>query len=76
MKRACVARLGAYGDMIIASPLFPFLKRDGYHVTAYIAQRGEPIVRHNPYIDKVVYHDDAMPIEELDKHFEETVKDS
>jgi ADP-heptose:LPS heptosyltransferase len=70
LKKALLARLGAFGDMIILSPVFPMLKRDGYHVTLYMSKRAEPIIRHNPYIDKVIYHDESIPIEKLWDHLE------
>jgi ADP-heptose:LPS heptosyltransferase len=53
-KSAGLLRWGGFGDMLMASIVFPYLKADGYHLTVYGTNRNMPVVRHNPYIDKRV----------------------
>jgi len=75
MKTACVLRWGAFGDLVIASPVFAQLKSEGYHVTANVISRGEPVIRHNPNIDKiVVYEDGTIAHDKLDEYWAELSK--
>jgi ADP-heptose:LPS heptosyltransferase len=53
-KTAAVFRPGAYGDAIIASSVTYQLKREGYHVTLYTEEHCEPVVRHDPNVDRMV----------------------
>lgn len=55
----------------MVTPILPFLKRDGYHVTLDIIKRGEPIFRNNPYVDKIHYHDESIDIKDLHEHWED-----
>lgn len=59
------------GDLIMATPIFRLLKRDGYHVTLNCNKRGAEMAKHNPYIDKVLFHDESIPNEDLGKHWAE-----
>lgn len=50
-KNALVVRLGAHGDLIMASTILPQLKEEGYHVT-FLAQGDEAqVIAANPHID-------------------------
>lgn len=53
-KTCAVVRYGAFGDLIMASSLFPQLKAEGYHITLYSVDRGYEVVKHDPHIDHVV----------------------
>lgn len=53
-KRAAVIRYGAWGDVIQASSIFPWLKEQGYHITLYTVPRAWEVVKHDPHIDAVV----------------------
>lgn len=71
-KKALVTRLGAYGDLVMASPLFRLLKEDGFYTVANVNPRGAKVLENNPYVDEVMLHvDDSVPNEELDKHWRE-----
>ena len=74
IKKVLLIRLGAYGDMIIVTPLLRLLKEHGYHVTLNCNKRGEAIIRHNPYIDKILLHDESIPNEKLDEHWAELAR--
>lgn len=72
MKKALLIRLGAYGDCVMASPLFRLLKADGYHTTANVNPRGRTVFENNPYIDEFMVHvDDSVPGEKLEEHWKE-----
>lgn len=65
-KTAAVVRLGAFGDLVQASSVFPGLKAEGYHLTVYTSPRGHEVVRHDPNVDAFVIQDpDQVPIHEL-----------
>jgi len=75
MKKACVLRWGAWGDLIMCSPLFKLLKKDGYHVTAHITKRAKDVLKGNPYIDEfIVYVDDTVPFDKLGAYWDDLSK--
>lgn len=53
-KTCAVVRLGAFGDMIQASSIFPWLKEQGYHLTVYTSDHGAPVIKHDPNIDRII----------------------
>lgn len=69
-KTAAVVRSGNFGDALWASSVAAGLKREGYHVTAYVEPMGEAVLKHDPNIDRIVVLDrDAMPLGEWGKFF-------
>jgi len=65
-KRCAVIRYGGFGDLIMASSIFPGLKEQGYHVTLFTVPNGYQIVRNDPNIDAVVLQDkNQVPNDEL-----------
>lgn len=61
-KTCAVIRYGAFGDLMMASSIFPLLKAQGYHVTLYTTPTGEEVVRHDPNIDAIIVQDkDQVP---------------
>lgn len=68
--RAAVVRLGAFGDSLYASSLFPHLKEQGYHVTVYTGDSGMQVLKHDPHIDEFVHVPDGkIPLGELGQYF-------
>lgn len=53
-KTAGLVRFGGHGDALWASSVAAHLKRDGYHVTAYVASTGGEILAHDPNIDRLI----------------------
>lgn len=75
LKTVCVVRYGAYGDIIMMTPLLRVLKEDGYHVTVNCSPQGNEMLRHNPHVDKIVIHErDSVPRETLDEYWAEMAK--
>jgi ADP-heptose:LPS heptosyltransferase/predicted SAM-dependent methyltransferase len=65
-KTCAVIRYGAFGDLMMASSIFPLLKAQGYHVTLYTTPTGEEVVRHDPNIDRIIVQDkDQVPNHQL-----------
>lgn len=70
-KTCAVVRYGAYGDLLMASSIFPKLKAEGYHITLYSVPRGYEVVKHDPHIDRVVLQDpDQVPNHALSAYFD------
>lgn len=53
-KRVLVFRVGAHGDAIQASSLFPVLKAQGWKIAFDTSQQGEEAVRHDPHLDIIM----------------------
>lgn len=53
-KTCAVVRLGAYGDCVQASSILPWLKEQGYHVTFYCSDHGQPVLAHDPHVDRFI----------------------
>ncbi len=53
-KTAAIVRPGNFGDALWASSIAAGLKRDGYHVTAYVENFGEAVLQHDPNIDRLI----------------------
>jgi ADP-heptose:LPS heptosyltransferase len=70
MKKALVIRLGAYGDMIILTPVIKRLKEQGYYVVLNTNKRGKEIFENNPNVDEYILHDESMHIDDLPAHWE------
>lgn len=67
--KAIIHRFGAWGDMVIFTPLIAHLKNEGYEVTVNTSKRGLEVLRHNPGIDHFIEHDTSIPPDErLAKH--------
>jgi heptosyltransferase-2 len=74
-KKALVIRTGAYGDMLIISPLFKALKGKGYHVILHTGQRGIDVLKNNPYIDEIIpYELEGKENPQIEKEWEELEK--
>jgi ADP-heptose:LPS heptosyltransferase/predicted SAM-dependent methyltransferase len=71
-KKALIIRYGAYGDMIITTPIYSFLKDEGYHVTVNAIPDAKYVLENNPNIDELVLQQRwAIPNEHLkDYHIE------
>ena len=74
-KTCAVVRLGAFGDLVVASSIFPWLKEQGYHLTLYVSDYGYPVVKHDPHVDRfIIQGKDEMPPQALGEFWEHTKK--
>lgn len=53
-KRAAVGRLGGIGDDLVASSVFPLLKKQGYSVDVISNEPFHVVFENNPYIDRLI----------------------
>lgn len=71
-KRACIARYGAIGDMIMISPLIKQLHADGYEVTMNVTPYCAEALKNNPYVHNIILQErDAIPNPELGPYWTE-----
>jgi ADP-heptose:LPS heptosyltransferase len=57
-KAIGIVRTGGYGDALWASSILPALKAEGYHITMYVEEMGEQVLRHDPNLDRLILTDD------------------
>ena len=68
MKKALLIRFGAYGDMVILSPVISRLKKNGYYIILHCGRRGAEVYKHDPRIDELIEgSEEAVPYEDLMK---------
>lgn len=76
MKKALIVRYGAYGDVLVITPVIKKLKELGYYVIVDTTERGREILANNPYIDKITDRpSDSVPMNELDKEWERQLEE-
>ena len=70
-KKCLVIRLGAYGDMVIITPVLRRLKELGYYVVLNTGKRGLDVFKHCPYIDEFIEHEERYwDNDELNTHWD------
>lgn len=57
-KTCGIVRTGGYGDALWAASILPALKDEGYHVTMYVEEMGEQVLRHDPHVDRLIVTDE------------------
>ena len=67
-KKCLITRLGGIGDLLMITPVLPYLKRDGYEITINCKVNGGAIFKNNPHIDKFIYHDETITLQEIPEH--------
>lgn len=71
-KKGLVVRLGALGDMIQTTCVFPYFHAAGYDLTLNCDERGLCIVEHNPFVsDLIVHKAHSIPKNQLWHHWKE-----
>ena len=64
-KICAVVKLGAHGDALMASSVFPGLKAQGFYTLLYCQDTTEAVLRHDPHIDHIIRFDSRVPMDEL-----------
>lgn len=74
-KSVAIVRSGNIGDAIWASSVAAPLKRQGFHVTAYVEPFGEAVLKNDPNIDRLIVLDrNFIPLQEWGLYFEHEKK--
>jgi hypothetical protein len=69
-KICAVVKLGAHGDALWASSVFPGMKEQGFHTILYTQSTGETVLRHDPYIDEIINFENRVPMADLGELFQ------
>lgn len=70
-KTCLLVRYGGFGDMLMASSVFPQLRAEGYHLTVQTTPRGYDILRSDPNVDEFWIQDqDQVPNHELSDYWQ------
>lgn len=68
--RILIARLGAFGDTIITTPLVRYLKNQGHEIVYLTSESGMELLANNPHIEKLILHKrDSIPSNKLAEYF-------
>lgn len=68
-KVCAVLKLGAHGDAMWASSVFPHLKDQGYYTLLYCQETTEEVLRYDPHIDRIIRFESRVPMGELGELF-------
>jgi len=59
-KKVAILRPGVYGDVVIATTIIPGLMKENYHITMYVEEQGEKILRNDDRIDRLIVFNRVM----------------
>ena len=74
-KIALLVRYGAYGDMIIITPVIQRLKDLGYYIILNTSKRGLEVFKHDDRIDEFIEHKTDVPLDALSDYWDEMKKE-
>jgi len=71
MKKALIIRYGAYGDLLIITPVLRELKKQGYYILLNVSNKGALILKDNPNIDEFIFHEDnSVACDKLEEYWD------
>jgi ADP-heptose:LPS heptosyltransferase len=75
--RTLIIRIGAFGDAVVTTPLVRHLHQKGHEIYYLCSERGEEILRNNPYISKTIVHKkNSVENSKLSEHFKQVAADN
>ncbi len=63
-------RTGAYGDVIITTPLIRYLHGQGHQIFYVTGDRGFEVLKNNPHVFKLIKNDESVKNENLGEHIQ------
>ena len=63
-------RCGAFGDCVITVPLIRHLNNQGHEIFYVTTDRGKEVLKNNPYVTKLIMHDETVKNENLGDHIQ------
>lgn len=57
MSKIAVIQTAFPGDVILCTPVFESLKKDGHYVVAVVRPQAESLIKYNPFIDIIISYD-------------------
>lgn len=68
--RILIFRSGAYGDVLITTPVVRYLAGQGHKIVYVTSKRGMEVLKNNPHIEKLIQHKEETPIDKLAENLE------
>lgn len=68
--RILIFRSGAYGDVLITTPIVRYLKSQGHEIVYVTSNRGMEVLKNNPHIERLIQHKEETKIEDLAANIE------
>lgn len=68
--RILIFRSGAFGDVIITTPLVRYLANQGHELTYVTSGRGMQVLKNNPHIKNLIQHKEDTPLEKLSEYID------
>ena len=65
-----IFRCGAFGDMVVVTPLIRHLHNQGHKVFVATGERGQQVLKNNPHLEKLIEHDEKVKNELLGEHID------
>jgi len=65
-----IFRSAAFGDCVILTPVLRRLHSQGHKLYVVTSKRGMEVFKNNPHIEKLIQHDEDIPIDRLADHIE------
>ena len=66
--RLLIFRSGAFGDMVILTPVLRYLHSNGNELVVVTGKRGMEVVKNNPHIYKLIQWKEETPVEQMDNN--------
>ena len=63
--RILIFRSGAFGDVIVTTPIIRYLHSKGYEIIYVTSKRGMEVLKNNPRILRLIQHKEETPIDKL-----------
>lgn len=68
--RILIFRSGAFGDVIITTPLVRYLNSQGHEIVYVTSKRGMEVLENNPHIKTLIQHKEETPLDKLADYIE------
>jgi ADP-heptose:LPS heptosyltransferase len=65
-----IFRSGAYGDVVIITPVIRYLHSQGHELYVVTSSRGMEVLKNNPRVHRLIQHKEDTPIDKLSENLE------
>lgn len=67
--RILIIRLGAFGDVLVTTPVLRYLASQGHEIVYIANERGVQVLKNNPHVKLLIEQKtDSIPVDKLSKH--------
>lgn len=68
--RILIFRSGAFGDVVIITPVIRHLHSQGHELYVVTSKRGMEVLKNNPHVHRLIQHKEETPIDKLSENLE------